>query len=98
MSANHRHPWVEGRRPPGTAWTEAEVGVLRDLHTSHTARQIATLLGRGRTRQAVLRKLRHLRLTGRPYHEEPSATLREEIALARAEWATAPQYRPTRDV
>ncbi len=93
MSANHRHPWVEGSHR-GKAWTAAEVGVLQDLHDSHTAREIGVLLGR--TKQSVAGKLATLNLKGNTPREAPSATLAEEIALAKREWSTAPQYRPER--
>jgi hypothetical protein len=99
MSANRRHPWVEGSHR-GQAWTEAEVGVLRDLWPDHRTMWIAALLSR--TRGEVSKKARALQLPahdheGRPYQQAlaaPSQTLREEIALARAEWGTAPAYRP----
>jgi hypothetical protein len=38
--------------------------------------------------------LQALKLAGRAFREPPPATLREEIAAARAEWATAPRYEP----
>ena len=80
----------------GRPWTEAEIGALRDLYPDHRTRHVAVLLGR--PERAVADKAGRLGLHKLAPHPErleaPSATLAEEIARARAEWATAPAYRP----
>ena len=80
-----------------TLWSADEVRALRDLYATHTAQQIGMLLGRSKS--SVEHKIQALNLSPKGAHkgahaEAPSATLREENAAARAEWATAPLYRP----
>ena len=67
--------------------------MLRDLSPDHTVREMATLLGR--PVNSVWRKDADLGLHQIAHRGEAQPlTLREEIAAAKREWATAPLYRP----
>lgn len=79
------------KTPGGEPWTEPEVRMLRDLHRSHSARQIGVLLGRSKA--SVQNKIMALGLRQTTV-EANTPTLAEEIALAKAEAATSPLYRP----
>lgn len=79
-------------------WTEEEVRIASTLRRSGTpVKAIAQRLNR--TPGSVAMKLSELGITVRGPLEKAGAwaTLAEEIALAKAEWATAPLYRPRDD-